>query len=1322
MHKDKLGKNKWKIVSGVVVVALAATGTGLTVATYRDKGFQPDKYTNERQKKDNQIVFPGQDVAMDEDGSDESEMWERDDNAEDNLKPEDRSSAPMLFQTKKVADADTDPGKESSDGDTADEVYSSKKDKKKDNGDKTITDSNGGGDRTGVDDGTGDGKRPGNTDGKPGKSDGDPGNGNKPGNNDGSDDNKPGNGDDKPGNDNKPGKDDNDPGSDEKPGKVDDDPANPDPGALDVDTTVPSLPKDDVIIPADPYPGDDNIDINDEEYKRYSLFVIGIQNDADRVNCLYMGEYLNDQRVLCSVLVYVCVDGVPKYRLTELGDNFQIGAYPDQINTDTVDVTFRYRPGEDYEWIEGTYSYPILYSGKLLLKGWNDGEYAEQYLVPYTDPDIKMFSYYSDMTDSISDPIDRLFLGWSETEGGKSVGPFYTFEDTGAKVMYPVSANRNSLCSSVEWNKVGLDINGMFNYPALQTLKEYSQGEDVLDIQDGIQYVDLPVDIDWDTWELVVPTYSVVKVPASMMLLGGSYGSVSQAASYSFRVQDRYEVDEDNQVYSSYDGMLLNKDQTCIYSIPSNIKEVNVPETVQEVNFSAGNNITEIHMNSQKPINMDFNEISGAKIYVPASSYIRYLSAWGKNPGGSNMLLPDNGQEQQVVEDDQAIYSADGETLISVKSSVDGVYVVKSGVKYIVSGALENCGQIDIMILPESISRLESGSLTDNPPGKIVFLGDTAPVIEKGTFGNTTVLQVQKSAKSSYGSAWSSDLCNVENICYREFNYVDGGQDGFKYLDEKACDNDGAGAILIKAAGDITYFDSESVPGVSWKMIASRAFADCGSLYMAELPDTVKSIGRSAFAGCTNLQGVVSYAKDSVTVDDGAFDNTWNLRFVAFNAADLGCYLYNGGASFFAPSNGVGYTGADRFSPYYFLENADSGKLLYGKASDDKGEAAEGSYLLGATLDVSGDIRLREDILEIASNVFTSCTNEFTITGMDDIVAIGGDAFRNSGITGNVNIPSTCVYVGDYAFSGCTGITDVVIDGSSLNKAYYVDPLGSNVFSWCTGLERVTIKGTGYYDLCENAFMGCTSLTSIEIDKGAGIDTVSYGALGMTAISEITLPEKLKGIGYGAFDSCGNLKKVNLTGTSVPELLVYGPGMQFNFGSDLPEKGWLTVPEGCEQAYIDTWKYYMYGWTPDNPGDLTDDQLLEGENMVRAYMGLDPRDTQEPVDKSDTEWDNDDAKVQEDKTTEDVAEENKDTKEKVDPDEDKTAGDMDIAPETDQDDEMEDREDGATDDSDAVDDGDADEDCNAAEDSNAAGDSDVASDSQDDRESLEDEQ
>ena len=58
-----------------------------------------------------------------------------------------------------------------------------------------------------------------------------------------------------------------------------------------------------------------------------------------------------------------------------------------------------------------------------------------------------------------------------------------------------------------------------------------------------------------------------------------------------------------------------------------------------------------MHFLSETPGNYDFSGIFGATIYVPADVYLKYLAAWGKDPGGNgNRLAADGESDNEFVE------------------------------------------------------------------------------------------------------------------------------------------------------------------------------------------------------------------------------------------------------------------------------------------------------------------------------------------------------------------------------------------------------------------------------------------------------------------------------------------------------------------------------------------------------------------------------------------------------------------------------------------------------------------------------------------------
>lgn len=1215
---------KKKLVALTLGVSVTAAGVAAIVKNYQDGDFRPDAYTNSRERNDNQIVFPGQDMSsLGEDTSDESELWEQDQNSDDNLRPEDRPSNSLLFETMKVADASDQSqdhsNENTNDNTTDDTVYvpdtntSQKTENPSENSktDVVIIPGNTTG-KTDTNTNAKPGTNPdsnGNTDSN-GNQNGQNGSGNSGNNGNSGTTNKPSN-PSKPSDTNKPTDNgsNNNPGGNE-PSGGDDTPSIPE--KKDPDTTIPVLPKDDSVFPVDRYPGDDKVDIDgNDDYARYSLAVVPSLDAEDQIYSLYDGEYLNDQRVLCSVLVYVCEDGMWKYRLTELNDNFKVGSYPKQITEDTVELTFYYRPGEDYDWIKGSYTMPIQYSAKLLIEGWNQGEYIAQYMVPKNNTTVPLFQYYYRLMNSMSSDLravlpSGIFPGFSETENGTPVSAIYNMTETGAKVLYPLAPTDIGTEYTTTWNTRMVQVNGVSYVDSMQTLTSYSGTSKDLTIPYGIQALEFIYTMDAD-WNLVYPEFETMTVPETVLRLNqqGFWG-VDMETDFSFNVTKQYTVDENNPIYASYDDMLFNKTMTEIYDIPDAKTEVTVPETVDTINFSSENHIDTLHFLSKKPGDFDFSAIRGASIYVPSDVYLKYLSAWGKDPGGNgNQLVAQGDSVEEYVEDDNCVYSADGKTLLAVKNTVDGVLVVPEGVENIAESAFASCGTIDILILPTTMKMLESGSLSDHAPKKIVFLGTTAPEIATDTFADSSMLQVLISAKESYVASWGSILGDgINRIHFKDYQYVDGGATGFSYLNEGTCeadDSEMAGAILLRAPKELTVFNGQSKPDITWKEIAACAFSGCENLTMAELPETVKQIDRGAFAGCNALEGVLAYAKDITTVEEGAFPEMGSLRFVAFNAQELNAYTYYGSAQWYGVYEGSGYEDINRFSPRYYLVSEAGGTLLYGESQ----ESPEESYLLGTTDTVSGTIHLEAGAREIASDVFSGIQQAFTIEGWEHIIAIGDNSFADSGLQGDLVFGSQLVYLGTNAFKDCSGITSLTLDSTGLDESDGYVKFGYYTFMNCDGLKSVTITGNGYYELRDQMFYNCGALESVSFGEEVRITKLGAGAFAQTAIREITIPASVTAIGYAIFDGCTDLTRVTML-SEEPACLASYYHYAFEFGAVQNIYGFLHVPEGTEQAYINAWQYTILGYEEEEADALTDADLLNARNQIRNMLGLEP--------------------------------------------------------------------------------------------------------------------
>ncbi len=136
------------------------------------------------------------------------------------------------------------------------------------------------------------------------------------------------------------------------------------------------------------------------------------------------------------------------------------------------------------------------------------------------------------------------------------------------------------------------------------------------------------------------------------------------------------------------------------------------------------------------------------------------------------------------------------------------------------------------------------------------------------------------------------------------------------------------------------------------------------------------------------------------------------------------------------------------------------------------------------------------------------------------VTSIGNWAFSGcNGLTGNLTIPNSVTSIGGSAFSGCSGFNgDLVIPSSITN-------LGSSAFSGCS-FEEVyfnainVITASNYYGI----FHGCSGHLNLSEDFVQIPDYLFYGA-GFTGT--LMIPNSVTSIGNAAFSGCsgftGNL-------------------------------------------------------------------------------------------------------------------------------------------------------------------------------------------------------
>ncbi len=191
-------------------------------------------------------------------------------------------------------------------------------------------------------------------------------------------------------------------------------------------------------------------------------------------------------------------------------------------------------------------------------------------------------------------------------------------------------------------------------------------------------------------------------------------------------------------------------------------------------------------------------------------------------------------------------------------------------------------------------------------------------------------------------------------------------------------------------------------------------------------------------------------------------------------------------------------------------------------------------------------------VTEIGDDAFSGCTGLTSVVLPNTIKKIGRNAFYGcTGLT-SLNIPSGVTTIGQSAFSGCTGLTSMVIPNSVLSMDW-------GAFYGCTSLSSVTLSN----NLAElrGTFQGCTSLTSVTVPMGVKSLDGTFG--GCTSLSHVDLPRSVYNIGERTFENCGSLTSIRL-----PNSLEYVGTRAFaNTGLTA-----LELPDGV--SYLDNSAFY----------------------------------------------------------------------------------------------------------------------------------------------------
>ena len=317
----------------------------------------------------------------------------------------------------------------------------------------------------------------------------------------------------------------------------------------------------------------------------------------------------------------------------------------------------------------------------------------------------------------------------------------------------------------------------------------------------------------------------------------------------------------------------------------------------------------------------------------------------------------------------------------------------------------------------------------------------------------------------------------------------------------------------------------------------------CNQIQSVTIPESVTSIGKSAFEHCSNLDSLIINGVATSMIGAYAFASCTSLTSLSL----VGSFQTIGDCAF--ASCGMTSLTIDAtitsIEKYAFSSNSLTSLSLTGNVQKI-GDYAFANCTSLTSLSLTGNIQ------KIGDHAFDSCSSLNTVTLPKSLTSIGSYAFDSCTSLDSIEIPGKVTEIGDCAFH-LSGLTSVKIDEG-------VQSTGADMFNGCAKLTTVTFPES-LTTIADGSFASCSDLNHVNIP--ASVTCIGNSAFSnCTSLSEITLQDGVKTIGANAFFSCQALTSITL-----PDSVTDIGKDAFWYCSQLKS---ITIPENVKTIKPDT--------------------------------------------------------------------------------------------------------------------------------------------------------
>lgn len=289
--------------------------------------------------------------------------------------------------------------------------------------------------------------------------------------------------------------------------------------------------------------------------------------------------------------------------------------------------------------------------------------------------------------------------------------------------------------------------------------------------------------------------------------------------------------------------------------------------------------------------------------------------------------------------------------------------------------------------------------------------------------------------------------------------------------------------------------------------IQAEAFKGCSNIVSMTLPNTVATIGGSAFEGNKGLHTIL-LSESLKEIGTKAFYNCISLRSINIpnGITEIKNETFNGCSKMLSAiiPNSVVTIGEGAFRYCRELQ-----QLSIPNSVSSIGDEA----FYGCTGKLYIDSKKIEPLSSATDSkynfLYQTAFSEITLG--NNITKIGSNAFANYKSLTKITIPNSVTSIGNNAFKDCSSLSDVNIYDLS---------------AWC----RIELNNSTSNPLCcaKNLYLNDKLITDLTVPSDI-VEIKKYTFYNYSNLTDITLHNGVTSIGEYAFAYCGNISKLRLS-------------------------------------------------------------------------------------------------------------------------------------------------------------------------------------------------